>query len=70
MCKSLRNQTRHIDSMHTLEIIKSIQLKGKKFMEKQCVSIVVTYAQFDSNIRVLYVFLGFLKKYGPKYAEW
>jgi hypothetical protein len=24
--------------------------------------IVVTYAQFDSNIRVLYVFLGFLKK--------
>jgi len=23
--------------------------------------IVVTYAQFDSNIRVLYVFLGFLK---------
>jgi hypothetical protein len=24
-------------------------------------SIVVTYSQFDSNIRVLYVFLGFLK---------
>jgi hypothetical protein len=23
--------------------------------------IVVTYSQFDSNIRVLYVFLGFLK---------
>jgi hypothetical protein len=25
--------------------------------------IVVTYSQFDSNIRILYVFLGFLKKY-------
>jgi hypothetical protein len=26
-----------------------------------CLTIVVTYAQFDSNIRVLYVFLGFFK---------
>jgi hypothetical protein len=33
-------------------------------------TIVVTYIQFDSNIRVLYVFKGLLKKYGPKYAEW
>jgi hypothetical protein len=28
---------------------------------KEVLNIVVTYSQFDSNIRVLYVFLGFLK---------
>ncbi len=30
-------------------------------------TIVVTYTQFNSNIRVLYVL--FLKKYGPKYVR-
>jgi len=30
-------------------------------MRKEQLAIVVTYAQFDSNIRVLYVFLGFKK---------
>jgi hypothetical protein len=33
-------------------------------------NLVVTYAQLDSNIRVLYVFFVIFKKYGPKYAEW
>jgi hypothetical protein len=35
--------------------------KHKTSKSKQC--IVVTYFQFDSNIRVLYVFFGLLKKY-------
>jgi hypothetical protein len=34
-------------------------------------AIVVTYVQFDSNIRVLYVFLGFFKntQSGKSYAK-
>jgi hypothetical protein len=37
---------------------------------KQVLNLVVTYAQLDSNIRVLYIFFVIFKKYGPKYAKW
>jgi len=47
---------------HVLELF--INLKTKRIRHEKSfgfTTIVVTYSQFDSNIRVFYVFLGFLK---------
>jgi hypothetical protein len=38
-----------------------LNVEGFGKVSNKSFTIVVTYAQFDSNIRVLYVFLGFLK---------
>jgi hypothetical protein len=39
----------------------SLTKEEKRYAFWKLLDIVVTYSQFDSNIRVLYVFLGFLK---------